>query len=646
MNKIFTTLVMMLVCLSASSTEKRFAFDKGVNISHWLSQSNQRGEARATYFTRDDVARIASLGFDHIRIPVDEEQMFNAEGEKEVEAFTLLHNALRWCTESKLRAVVDLHILRSHHFNDQVKPLFTDAKAQEQFYTCWRQLSDELKKYPLDMLAYELMNEPVADEPQIWNKIVNRCAEIVRGLEPERKIIIGSNRWQSYETVKDLQLPENDPNIIISFHYYNPFLLTHYRASWTDNKNYLGPVHYPGKLIADADMAGLSDDERKNFGWANNQHYDINKIEADFREVLKVAEAKGLQVYCGEYGCIDACPAEDANRWFRDMNILFNRHGIASAVWDYKGGFGIIKKGEIYWPMIEAITGLTHHPVPFGDPFIMLHEDKYYAYGTSSPDGIRVYVSDDLITWTEPEKSLVLHKDDVWADRFFWAPEVYYRKGRFYMYYSADEHICAATSDSPLGPFRQEVKKPMIADEKCIDNSLFIDDDGKPYLFFDRFNDGLNICVAELEDNLIEIKRKTPHPCIHVSQPWEEVLPRVNEGSFVVKHKGVYYMTYSANGYTSPFYGIGFATATKINGVWTKYEQNPIYQNVGSLAGIGHSAMFTDREGNLRIVFHSHNSKQKIHPRTMHISEVRFVEKNGKTVMEIDPNYITPQLNF
>jgi hypothetical protein len=70
------------------------------------------------------------------------------------------------------------------------------------------------------------------------------------------------------------------------------------------------------------------------------------------------------------------------------MNILFNRHGIASAVWDYKGGFGIIKKGEIYWPMIKAITGLTHHPLPFGDPFIMLHEEKYYAYGTSSPDGI------------------------------------------------------------------------------------------------------------------------------------------------------------------------------------------------------------------------------------------------------------------
>ena len=69
----------------------------------------------------------------------------------------------------------------------------------------------------------------------------------------------------------------------------------------------------------------------------------------------------------------------------------------------------------------------------------------------------------------------------------------------------------------------------MIADEKCIDNSLFIDDDGTPYLFFDRFNDGLNIWVAELEKDLMTIKKETMHPCIHVSQAWEEVWPRVNE---------------------------------------------------------------------------------------------------------------------
>ena len=77
-----------------------------------------------------------------------------------------------------------------------------------------------------------------------------------------------------------------------------------------------------------------------------------------------------------------------------------------------------------------------------------------------------------------------------------------------------------ATADSPLGPFRQKVKKPMIEGEKCIDNTLFRDDDGRAWLFFDRFNDGLNIWVARLEDDLQTLRPETMRPCIHVSQRW------------------------------------------------------------------------------------------------------------------------------
>lgn len=285
--------------------------------------------------------------------------------------------------------------------------------------------------------------------------------------------------------------------------------------------------------------------------------------------------------------------------------------------------------------------------VPFGDPFIMLWEDKYYAYGTLKEDGIAVFVSEDLETWRIPNDApggLVLHKDNVWGDHWFWAPEVYHVDGKFYMYYSANEHISVATSDSPVGPFIQELQKPMIEDEKCIDNSLFIDDDGKPYLFFDRFNDGLNIWVAELEDNLIDIKPETLRKCINVSQEWEKVWPRVNEGSYVIKRNGTYFMTYSANSYESQFYGIGFATAENITGTWTKHEDNPIFQKPGDLVGVGHSAMFTDKDGKLSIAFHAHNSTKKIHPRHMYISSVSFENRGGQEVMVIDENYTTPVL--
>ncbi len=279
--------------------------------------------------------------------------------------------------------------------------------------------------------------------------------------------------------------------------------------------------------------------------------------------------------------------------------------------------------------------------VPFGDPYILLHDGVYYAYGTHADNGIEVMISTDLKNW-KWHSSLAIHKNDSWGDRWFWAPEVYYVNGKFYMYYSADEHICVATSNSPTGPFIQDIKEPMLEDN-AIDNHLFIDDNGTIYQYFVRFNDGSGkpndgnyIWVAELENDYQTIKRQTMNLCLSVDREWENVWPKVVEGPFVVKHNGKYYMTYSANSYESQNYGIGYATADNPYGPWTKYEGNPILQKPGELVGTGHHSLFKDKDGVLKIVFHAHNSKEKIHPRLMYVSTVTF-DSNG--VMKIDPNY-------
>lgn len=334
-----------------------FTIHRGLNISHWLSQSRVRGLARERYFTEKDVAYIASEGFDHLRIPVDEEQLFLESGEKDAEAFALLHEALGWCRKYGLRAVVDLHILRSHHFNAAEKPLFTDEKAQESFFECWRKISGELKDYSNGWVAYELMNEPVADQAEDWNKLVRRCVEVIREREPQRMLVIGSNRWQRFETVKELELPENDPNIIVSFHYYDPFLFTHYLAGWTDNRDYIGRVHYPGRVVAPEDLAKLPKDLSDRFADWTEQVYDKEAFKRDFSEALSVAKARGLQLYCGEYGCINSSPVPDRVRWWRDINEVFEEMGIARAVWDYKGDFGILKREWPDRPMLDALMG-------------------------------------------------------------------------------------------------------------------------------------------------------------------------------------------------------------------------------------------------------------------------------------------------
>jgi len=92
---VFVTLSSASLVVGTAEVEY-FEIRRGVNISHWLSQSGRRGEERRGWFTEKDVKLIASLGFDHIGLPVDEEQLWDGAGKKEAEAFELLYKAIGW----------------------------------------------------------------------------------------------------------------------------------------------------------------------------------------------------------------------------------------------------------------------------------------------------------------------------------------------------------------------------------------------------------------------------------------------------------------------------------------------------------------------------------------------------------------------
>jgi endoglucanase len=308
-----------------------FDISRGVNISHWLSQSSRRGEQRRAFFTEQDVQFIAGLGYDHVRLPVDEEQLWDERGNRYPEAFELMNNAIAWSKKHGLRVVVDLHILRSHHFNAKDKPLWTDPKAQERFIELWRDLSKELKRYPTDRVAYELMNEPVADDPEDWNRLVAKLVATIRETEPARKIVIGSNKWQS----------------------------AHYTASWTGVGRYKGPVSYPGRLVDPAEIEKLPADVARMVK-GNNGVYDRQTLRGMLEKPLAAARKYGLPLYCGEWGCIKATPEAARLAWYADVRSILEENGIAWANWDYKGGFGILTRDG--GPDQKLIDVLTKRP--------------------------------------------------------------------------------------------------------------------------------------------------------------------------------------------------------------------------------------------------------------------------------------------
>ena len=267
--------------------------------------------------------------------------------------------------------------------------------------------------------------------------------------------------------------------------------------------------------------------------------------------------------------------------------------------------------------------------IPFADPFILLHEDTYYAYGTSSDNGFEVYYSSNgLEKWTKHSR-FALSKENSYGNKWFWAPEVYYneKNNTFYLFYSAEEHICVATSDSPLGPFIQKEKVSMRS-EKSIDSSVFIDDDGKAYIYFVRFTNGNVIWMAELNEDWLSLNEETLQKCFEVSQPWETDMAKVVEGPSVFKHDGKYYMLYSANHYESQNYGVGYAMADSPDGSWRKADENPILQKPqNTIVGSGHGAMFKDKKGDYKYVFHAHNNPSNIHPRLMNITDMSITDQ-------------------
>lgn len=255
----------------------------------------------------------------------------------------LLDAALDWCAEAGLSVIVDLHIIRSHYFNDKETPrLFTDEREAARLVELWEKLSAHLRSRSTDLLAYELLNEPVAPEAADWNRVATPLFERLRALESQRTILLGSNFFNSISTLKDLAVPAADPHCILTFHYYHPMMVTHYRASWFHMAFYDGPIRYPG-LPAPEEAVRALPAEQRAIAERWNEPYDATGIEADLREAVAVRERAGYPLYCGEFGCYHAIPLETRLvAWYRDIIALFRAHDIGWSNWDYRGGFGLV----------------------------------------------------------------------------------------------------------------------------------------------------------------------------------------------------------------------------------------------------------------------------------------------------------------
>ena len=284
------------------------------------------------------------------------------------------------------------------------------------------------------------------------------------------------------------------------------------------------------------------------------------------------------------------------------------------------------------------------------DPVVLRHEGLYYAYCTHSPDspdmvhGIRLHVSKDLVHWRD--QGYVLKRKDSWGDSRFWAPDIVERDGKFYLYYAADTRICVATANSPSGPFRQQVQRPLTPDSLRIDAHVFKDTDGQYYIYYVDFNRGNEIWGGRLKNDMITVEADSLKRMIVPDQVWERHRGNIVEGPELLKRKGVYYLTYSGSHFESPEYAVGYATSDSPLGPWQKYERNPIMKSTSYAHGTAHHCFTESPDGSeLFIVYHRHHSLTQTEPRQLSIDRALFVhQKEGPDVLQIHGPTSSPQL--
>ena len=278
------------------------------------------------------------------------------------------------------------------------------------------------------------------------------------------------------------------------------------------------------------------------------------------------------------------------------------------------------------------------------DPFVLLYENKYYLYSTNSPDGFRVYVSENMSDWKDA--GYCLKKGDVIGNGGFWAPEIMYYNGKFYMVYVADEHLAVATADSPLGPFTQTEKK-WLSEKNAIDGHFFVDD-GVVYLYYVRFDRGNVLYMTKMNDDMTSFDEENEVFLFRAEDEWELCDCSVVEGPFVLKHNGKYFLTYSANHTRSPDYAIGYAVSDTPLGPFKKYAGNPILKKNELVNGVGHHSFTRSRDGKeLVCVYHSHKSKTEFQPRTVCLDRAEFItDENGEDILVINGPTRTEQIAF
>jgi endoglucanase len=281
---------------------------RGINLGNALEAP--REGAWDVVLKADYFRLIKEAGFDTVRLPVRWSAHAAAEAPYTLDpTFTA---RVSWAIDQALSNRLNI-IVNVHHYDEMNAD---PDRHLPRLVGLWEQIAARYRDSPAGVY-FELLNEPQDKLTEAkWNAAIPQLLAAVRKTNPTRPVIVGPARWNAIGALDRLELPEDDRNLVLTVHWYEPFEFTHQGAAWVH-----GAHQWRGRpwVGSPAEQAAIREAFDRAAAWARKH---------------------GRPVFLGEFGVFQVADMESRARWTRFVARTAEQLGFSWAYWEFCSGFG------------------------------------------------------------------------------------------------------------------------------------------------------------------------------------------------------------------------------------------------------------------------------------------------------------------
>ncbi|MBO7743622.1 glycoside hydrolase family 5 protein [Paenibacillus sp. MWE-103] len=314
---------------------------RGVNLGNALEAPTE-GEWGVT-LQESYFKTIKDAGFETVRVPIKWSGHADAKAPYAIDAG--FFDRIDWVIGQALKQGLNV-VLDMHNYDE----LYLDSVEQEpRFLALWKQISARYKELPGNVY-FELLNEPNGSLTwSKWNRLLKKTLDAIRSEDPWHTVMIGSVNWSNFADLASLDIPDNERNVIVTFHYYDPFPFTHQGAEWAGPEIGTVGVEWPGPPSRKVEPIAAA----KQVKWVDDwfRDYNANPAETNPASPRSIAEAfdkadnwakeHHRPIYLGEFGAYSKADMPSRARWTAAVREEAEKRGFGWAYWEFCAGFGV-----------------------------------------------------------------------------------------------------------------------------------------------------------------------------------------------------------------------------------------------------------------------------------------------------------------